>query len=364
MDIQEVLQVADQLIFTQTGKHIDDLQKAVVKGVWQRQSYETIAEESHRSESRIREVAYKLWRILSQQLGEDVNKSNFRSAIERLQITSSQIDRSFNFCTENLYQSQQNTPKSDLDFSIKSAYQDLELAPHITNFCGRNHELKTLSKWLLNSHTQLIGILGLSGIGKTILVKRFIDLHTEQFDILWWKSLKYPQPLNSLLTQILTKIKAENNQFKNIDGCLNEILSIFKNKKCLLILDNVENLFIKGQFAGQYQTEYLDYQNFFQTLTQFKHQSNVILISQEKCQEMTCFNTDSSLVKTLELHSLNNVKILSYFGLENQQSWSNLLALYDGNPLYLELVSVLIKEVFQGNISDFLEENTLILTEE
>lgn len=309
----------------------------------------------HRSESRIRDVAYKLWRILSQQLGEDVNKSNFRSTLERLQITSSTIDRSFNFCTENLYQSAQKTGKSKSKFKQKLHNQDLELIPNIANFCGRNKELKTLANWLFNQNVQLIGIVGLSGIGKTTLVKKFIDLHRPKLEMLWWKSLKYPQSLNSLLIEILKNINHKENQYKNIDDCFNKILNIFKNKKCLLILDNVENLFISGNFAGQYQSEFLDYQIFFQKLTQFRHQSSVILISQEKFQEISCLNAKSSLVNTLELDSIDDVKLVNYFGLENEQNRSKLLNLYDGNPLYLELVCTLIKDIFEGNITDFIE---------
>jgi hypothetical protein len=40
-------------------------------------------------------------------------------------------------------------------------------------------------------------------------------------------------------------------------------LNLLKEKRCLIILDNVENIFISGQIAGQYQPEYQDYQNFF-----------------------------------------------------------------------------------------------------
>jgi hypothetical protein len=44
----------------------------------------------------------------------------------------------------------------------------------------------------------------------------------------------------------------------------------------------VQNLFIPGEFAGQYQPEYQDYQNFFRAIADRDHQSHLILISQEK----------------------------------------------------------------------------------
>jgi hypothetical protein len=44
MTVKKALQYVDRLIVEQTGKHMDDLQKAVIEGTWQRQSYKDIAQ--------------------------------------------------------------------------------------------------------------------------------------------------------------------------------------------------------------------------------------------------------------------------------------------------------------------------------
>ena len=44
MDIQEVLKIADRLVFHHTGKHLDNLQKTILQGVWQGKKYTDIAE--------------------------------------------------------------------------------------------------------------------------------------------------------------------------------------------------------------------------------------------------------------------------------------------------------------------------------
>lgn len=64
MTVTEVLQWVDNLVFAETDKHLDDLQELVIKGVWENQTYQQIAEKSNRSESHIRDVGYKLWNIL------------------------------------------------------------------------------------------------------------------------------------------------------------------------------------------------------------------------------------------------------------------------------------------------------------
>ncbi len=106
MDTQEVFQLIDNLVFTQTGKHLDTLQLGILKNVFNGQKYAKIAQEYNCSEGHARDKAYELWRILSDVLGEELNKSNVRSAIERLIISngdhnlinSGKIDR-FNLCS-------------------------------------------------------------------------------------------------------------------------------------------------------------------------------------------------------------------------------------------------------------------------
>ncbi|MGK7925608.1 MAG: hypothetical protein AB4290_10245 [Spirulina sp.] len=79
----------DELVFTETGKHLDDLQLAILKGVLK---------------GHVKDEGYELWKILSEILGEDLNKFNFRATIERLGITNSILFensgsiRDINFC--------------------------------------------------------------------------------------------------------------------------------------------------------------------------------------------------------------------------------------------------------------------------
>ncbi len=97
MNLKEMLNVADRIVFEKTGQHLDDLQAAVLRGTLQRETYKEIAKDFDCSESRIREIGSELWQILSEELGEDVNKTNFRSAMERLQVSNV-----FKLCTTTM----------------------------------------------------------------------------------------------------------------------------------------------------------------------------------------------------------------------------------------------------------------------
>ncbi|MGK7918634.1 MAG: ATP-binding protein, partial [Trichodesmium sp.] len=93
-------------------------------------------------------------------------------------------------------------------------------------------------------------------------------------------------------------------------------------------------------------------------------QSCLILVSQEKSQEMKSLNEELYPIKVLELTGLYETELLNNQSLENPESWSTLIKLYEGNPLYLQNIADLIQDVFQGDVLSFVEQDELILTED
>jgi ABC-type cobalamin/Fe3+-siderophores transport system ATPase subunit len=360
MNVTELLQFVDQVVQKQTGEHLDDLEKAILKGLWQGQTYNQIADESgYNSQNYIGDVSRKLFKTLSKQLGEDINKYNFCWTIER--VINSQfvglVNTKISLCS--------NHPKPDKNQSHEEKstsqlfYHDLTIAPKITHFYGRETELQTLSHWLINQNTRLISILGLPGIGKTTLVKKFVDLNLQNFNIIIWKNIKLSDSLDSIIAEIF---KAINSEIIQTENKLTQLFNLFRQQKCLIIIDNIQELFTPEQLAGKYKPEYKDYKTFLTMITEIEHQSNLILISQEQCQEMICIAEELYPIKCLDLPGLDNTDILKNQKLKNEKSWSTLINLYEGNPAYLQDISSLIRNIFQGKISDFLSEG-LLLTE-
>lgn len=369
MNVTEILQFADQLVFEQTGKHLDDSQEIVIKGVWEGKTYEAIADESNRSERHVRDIGYKLWQILSEKLGQDVHKSNFRSTLERIYIKSSDFYPN-NYCSILNFGSQtfSNTAKDDRQKSTanknqsESSYHDLILAPTILQFYNRETELEKLSNGIFDQNTRLISVLGVSGIGKSHLVRKFIDSNLDQFPVIIWRSLKYSEPLELLIDDILNihekDIKTNTNQK------LKQLFEIFTEQRCLIILDDLQNIFMSSAFAGQYKPEYQDYQDFFRKIMTTEHHSHVIVISQEKCQDMESLDEELYPVQCLELSGLDSSEILSNIGLKDEDSWLNLINLYEGNPRYIKNIANSINNIFDGNVQEFLAENELVIPQD
>ncbi len=184
MEIEEVLKWTDDQVFVKTGKHLDSLQKCILEEVWQGGKYPEIAKKCNRSEDHIKQVARKLWKLLSELLGEDVKKSNARSILEReagasiynfgkyAQIVNSNINKGhISICGEKKQYAEDakhrsHSPPDSPQTKTQSPIIDLTDAPELTNYYNRTSELSTLKQWILEARTRLITIYGLSEIGK------------------------------------------------------------------------------------------------------------------------------------------------------------------------------------------------------
>ncbi|MCA2553276.1 MAG: NACHT domain-containing protein [Microcystis sp. M04BS1] len=349
-------------------KPLNTIQKAIFEGSWQGQSYQEIGNEYHRSETHIREEGAKLWKLLSEVLEKDIKKSTSRSVLERVYIKSLKNSNIYsingnnnNLCpTENTRLYNENDLNSNNNSQYSQTYHDLTLAPQIIDFYDRENELATISNWVFKQNTRLIAVLGLGGIGKTTLVKRFIDLNLEQFEVVIWKSLKFPKSLDLWLDDLLNTCQKEPKE--STDNKIQQLLEVLSNHKCLIVLDDFQNLFAVGQMAGNYQPEYSSYQHFLKLIAEIQHQSHFILISQEKSAEMNYLNQENSPVQCLELSGFEAIDFLKNKGLQDGERWLELIQLYEGNPFYLTDIAVLIKDVFDGKVNDFLAENSLVIT--
>lgn len=79
----EAQNLVDALVFSVTHKHLGNADVQVLRGAWDGKTYETIASEAHLAVKYIGELGGKLWHNLSDALGEEVKKTNFRQALQR-----------------------------------------------------------------------------------------------------------------------------------------------------------------------------------------------------------------------------------------------------------------------------------------
>lgn len=185
-------------------------------------------------------------------------------------------------------------------------------------------------------------------------VHSYRESATPEFDYIIWVTLTNTPTLSTLQTEL--------KQFfgRSQQPPLPTIIDYFRSSRCLVILDDVQNIFKSSQLAGQYLAGYEDYGKFFKQIATSSHQSCLILLSWEKPREITALEAVNRPARTLHLKGLGeqSTEILREKELTDEEKWSDLIALYQGHPSWLNIIASTIVELFDGSVSQFLADET------
>jgi hypothetical protein len=125
----------------------------------------------------------------------------------------------------------------------------------------------------------------------------------------------------------------------------------------------VQTIFSSQQLAGNYKQGYENYGTFFKQIAESCHNSCIVLLSWEKPREIAALEGDRKNSQTLQLNSLGEParEIFTEKGLAESKKWSELIDLYRGKPLWLNIVSAAIPDLFSDKSSEFLSYDSLVL---
>ncbi|TVP61666.1 MAG: hypothetical protein EA343_13595 [Nodularia sp. (in: Bacteria)] len=83
-NLDEAITIANQAVFRKFDRSLTDIEIIVIKGAWEREEYDQIAAKNQYATSYIsQDIAPKLWKLLTDAVGEKVKKSNFKEALKR-----------------------------------------------------------------------------------------------------------------------------------------------------------------------------------------------------------------------------------------------------------------------------------------
>jgi hypothetical protein len=282
--------------------------------------------------------------------------------------------------------------EQDTDFKAHQSakIKDWGEAIDVSVFYGRTQELIQVKKWIVQERCRLVGILGLSGIGKTAFSVKLAEEIQDQFDYVIWRSLHFAPPLEVLLHQLLQILypPLDINIAETVAGRISQLIERLRSSRCLLVLDNFDSILDNGDqsqenaailasnpsikntsahFLSQitYRQGYEGYGELIRRLGDSQHQSCLVFTSREKPQEIAVLAGETLPVRCLKLTGLNHAEsilILNSKGLTNQSEaeCKVLLYWYAGNPLFLKLVATAIQELFGGTVSEFIKQGTVV----
>ncbi|NES82094.1 MAG: NACHT domain-containing protein, partial [Moorea sp. SIO2B7] len=246
--------------------------------------------------------------------------------------------------------------------------QDWEEKIELKFFFGRNDELSQLTKWVVDDRCRLVAVLGMGGLGKTALAVKLTEKIKGEFEFIIWRSLRGKPPIDDFLANLIQSLSPKQavDLPNHTEAKISRLMSLLRSHRYLLMFNQFEEVLSSGGQAGFYEDGYQGYGELLRRLGQEQHSSCCLLTSREKPREIFLLEDEHLLVRSLQISGLNPkeaIELLTNQGLVGSDKEKGLLVnLYANNPLAIKMIAITIKNLFNRKITDFLANNTIILS--
>ncbi|TVQ13803.1 MAG: NACHT domain-containing protein, partial [Leptolyngbya sp. DLM2.Bin27] len=238
----------------------------------------------------------------------------------------------------------------------------------VSLFYGRDQELEILEQWVVRDRCRLILLLGMGGMGKTALSVKLAQTVAPQFEFVLWRSLRDAPQLSDVLADLLPILSCQQDVKLPVGQTaqIARLVQYLRQHRCLLVLDNAETILQSGDAVGRYLPGYEAYGELLHQVGEGVHQSCLMLTSREKPGEIAALEGDRLPVRSYALPGLKASDSQALFQAKglcgSTADHQQLIERYRGNPLALKMVATSIRDLFGGDITEFLQDRTIVFS--
>ncbi len=239
-------------------------------------------------------------------------------------------------------------------------------APDVVSFYGREWELDLLSEWVVQERCRVVSVLGQGGIGKSALATQVMHRVAEHFEVVIWRSLRDVPSCEALLDDCLQVLapQALRDVSASLESRQGLLLECLRSSRVLLVYDNLESFLEEGQDTGHMRPGYEGFARVLRRVAETEHQSCLLLTSREKPSDLVPLEGSRAPVRTLRLARLDADSCRQLLAEKDvagtAAELARLIEVYAGNPLALKIVAQTIVDLFNGQITLFLDQGEVV----
>ncbi len=348
MGFEEAFQAADQAVRSIRSEGLRDIERVVLEGSWHRQTYQKIASEAGYTEGYLsRDVGPALWSVLSDALGTQVKKTNFRTAIEHW---------------AQQYANAAATPRDIVSSSTPLPEVSEPVVPpvspspsastlDISDFRGRTETLTLLSDWVIRDRGRLLLISGVPGVGKTWLALKLAQSVVPDFVHQIYQPLRDCKNPQEVLALLLNRVKISSHPQASLTDCIELLVQALTQTRTLVVLDETEHTWESGSLAGTWASEWEALGEILQALAMRSHQSCVVWVGRvlpRAALPLFCSNCRWQALSGLPPEELSQLPFWPSNIQASPEDWAWLHDRYGGIPALIKTVVVPRLLAFNG----------------